>query len=156
MPVSGQRSDVRSCCGHISFGRGPGRRGVSKLAINREVANGRHLVMFKKAGDQPLAWNFRQSLSMLTNAVREFCLRYESAIPPLQNPPAQVAAALDTPVDRAFAGPIARTALVPQYGESFADAYGPVMAGVQSPVGGSGSVDGIASSMQSMLKSAFS
>jgi len=59
-------------------------------------------------------------------------------------------------VDRAFAGPIARTALVPQYGESFADAYGPVMAGVQSPVGGSGSVDGIASSMQSMLKSAFS
>lgn len=120
------------------------------------VDQGAQLVMFAAAKNKPLAWQFIRFLSSDPESALKFSLPYESALPPQRQRTGRLAAAADTPVFRAYARNVAPGEVVPAYGQHFADAYAPVMAGVQSAISGSTPVARIAATMQSQLESAFS
>jgi multiple sugar transport system substrate-binding protein len=119
------------------------------------VELGHQLVLFKKSANQQAAFEFMKWLATSPEAVAGYTVKYESSLPPLKSPSADVAKLVDTPVLQAFAKDVLPTVTNPEYGPNYSAAYSPIMAGVQGAVTSSTSIDSIASTMQSGLQSAF-
>lgn len=110
------------------------------------------LVMFSKAKNKDAAWKFMQFLATSTYAVQNYTLKYENSLPPLQTPTGQIAQELNNPISTVFEKQIIPTVVRPDWGAPYGSGYSDVMAGVQSAMTSSNSIDSIASSIQSALK----
>jgi hypothetical protein len=88
-------------------------------------------------------------------AIEDMTIKTESSLPPLSNPPAQVADLLNTPIFSAFQKEIAPTTTNPAYGAAFSQGFSPAMAGVQSAITSSDPVDAVATQMQTNLQQAI-
>lgn len=119
------------------------------------VELGHQLVLFKKSANKAAAFEFMKWLATSPDAVAGYTVKYESSLPPLKSPSADVAKLIDTPVLQAFAKDVLPTVTNPEYGPNYSSAYSPIMAGVQSAVTSSTSIDSITSTMQNTLQSAF-
>lgn len=116
---------------------------------------GHQMVMFKNSKHQAADWEFMNWLTTSPEAVTNYTVKYESSLPPLSKPDAQIAALLNTPVYSAFSSKIVPQIIEPGYGTTFQEAYPPIMAGVQSAVTSSTSSSAISKSIQSGLQTAF-
>lgn len=118
------------------------------------VATDHQLVLFKSSKHQQAAWEFMKFLSTSPEGI-QYTITSEGSLPPVAQPGGDVAAALDNPVAKSFREQIIPLVTRPEWGATYAKAYSPVMAAVQSAMTGSQSTDAIASGLQSDLKPAL-
>jgi multiple sugar transport system substrate-binding protein len=118
------------------------------------VATDHQLVLFKSSKHQQAAWEFMKFLSTSPAGI-QYTIASEGSLPPLAHLTGDVARQLDNPVARAFRDRIIPAVTRPEWGATYATAYSPVMAAVQSAMTGSQSTASIASGLQSDLKAAL-
>jgi multiple sugar transport system substrate-binding protein len=119
---------------------------------------GHQLVLFKKAADDgkaEAAAEFMKFLATDPATIEDMTIKTESSLPPLADPPAEVADLLDTPVFKAFQEEIAPTTTNPAYGAAFSQGFSPTMAGVQSAITSKDPIDAVAAQMQTNLQQAI-
>lgn len=109
------------------------------------------LVMFKNTKHKQEAWEFMKFLATSPEGI-QYTVKHEGSLPPVANPPASVKEA-DNPIAQAFQKDVIPTVVRPEWGSRYAKAYSAIMAGVQSAMTGSTSIDSITSQLQSTLKS---
>ncbi|MFD4976360.1 ABC transporter substrate-binding protein [Streptomyces sp. NPDC058424] len=109
------------------------------------------LVMFKNSKHQKAAWEFMKFLATSPEGV-QYAVKYEGSLPSVANPPAEVAKELDNPIAQAFRNDVIPTVNRPEWGSHYANTYSDIMAGIQGVMTGSGSIDSVASQMQSAVK----
>lgn len=119
------------------------------------VELGHQLVMFNKSPNKQAAYEFMQWLATSPEAVKDYTVPYESSLPPLANPSADIAKLVDTPTLKAFTDGVLPTVANPEYGPTYSEASSPIMSGVETAVTSSTSINSVASTMQSALTSAF-
>lgn len=110
------------------------------------------LVMFKNTKHEQEAWEFMKFLATSPEGL-QYTVKTESSLPPITNPPAAVAAQTDNPISQAFQKNVIPTVARPEWGSRYAKVYSDIMAGIQSAMTGSASIDSIASQLQSTLQS---
>lgn len=137
---------------YSTWGVAPQPAGPSGKSYSVEL--GHQLVMFNKSGNKQADWEFMNWLATSDAAVTGYTIKYESSLAPLASPSPAIAKLQNTPVLSAFKSVLANVTK-PEYGPTYDEAYPPIMAGVQSAVTSSSSIDSIAGTMQSGLKTAF-
>lgn len=136
-----------------NWGVEPQPAGSSGKSYSVEL--GHQLALFNKSAHKAAAFQFMQWLATSPEAVKNYTVTYESSLPPLATPSADIAKLLDTPVLQAFTKDVLPTVVTPEYGPTYSEASSPIMSGVQTAVTSSTSIDSIAHTMQSSLQSAF-
>lgn len=119
------------------------------------VELGHQMVLFNKSPNKEAAFEFMKWLATSPEAMSNYTLKYESSLPPLSNPGPDVAKLVDTPILQAFSKDVLPTVTKPEFGPTYGEAYSPIMAGVQTAVTSSTSIDSVANTIQSGLQSAF-
>ena len=84
-------------------------------------------------------------------AIQNYTIKYETSLPPLKNPPAEVAKTLSSPIYQAFVTKVMPTAVAVPFGPNFAAASTAVMAGVQQAVTSTAPIADIQKSIQANL-----
>jgi multiple sugar transport system substrate-binding protein len=119
------------------------------------IDQGHQLVIFNSSKQKIADWEFINWLASDPAAVAGYTLKYESSLPTLAHPNAQIQAEINTPILQAFINKVLPTLVQLPYGATFSEAYTPIMAGVQSAVTSSTPPATIASNIQSGLQNAF-
>lgn len=119
------------------------------------VELGHQLVAFNKSPNKQAAFTFMKWLATDPQAVTGYTVKYESSLPPMAKPSADIEKVIGTPTLQAFAKDVMPTIIKPEFGPTYSEAYSPIMAGVQSVMTGNTPVDSVASTIQSGLESAF-
>lgn len=138
---------------YATWGVAPQPKGPA--GTSNVVALGHQLIMFKDSPNKQAAWEFMKYLAISPDAIVDYTFKYESSLPPLSQATGEVAKLLSTPVNKAFVDQILPTMIIPPYGATYAQAYSPIMAGVQEAITGNNPIDQIAASIQSNLASAL-
>jgi multiple sugar transport system substrate-binding protein len=138
---------------YATWGVAPQPKGSA--GTSHVVSEGHQLIMFKDSAHKQAAWKFIKFLATSPYAIENYTFKYESSLPPLAQATGKIAQLLATPVNQAFVKKILPTMIIPPYGLTYAQAYSPIMAGVQQAVTGKTPIDQIAASIQSNLERAL-
>ncbi len=138
---------------YATWGVAPQPKGPA--GTSNVVALGHQLIMFKNSSVKQAGWELIKYLATSPDAIVDYTFKYESSLPPLAHATGEVAKLLSTPVNKAFVDQILPTMIIPPYGSTYAQAYSPIMAGVQQAITGNTPIDQIAASIQSNLSSAL-
>jgi multiple sugar transport system substrate-binding protein len=114
--------------------------------------SGHDLAIFAASAHKQAAWAFVKFLATSPEAIQNYTIKYETSLPPLQHPPAEVAKTLDTPIFQAFITKVMPTAISPPFGPNFAAASTAVMAGVQQAATSNTPIAEIQKSIQENLQ----
>lgn len=126
-------------------------------------SNGKHytvptdhqLVMFKSAKNKAAVWKFMQWLSTSPQAVKDYTIPYEDALPPLKKTNPAWASLVNNPNFEAFKNVIEPTVIRPQWGPKYDVAYPPIMTGVEAAMTTTTPLSQIEATMQSEYKTAL-
>lgn len=119
------------------------------------VPTDHQLVMFKSATNKAAAWKFMKWLTTSPQAIKEYTIPYEDALPPLKTPDASYASLVNNPNFTAFAKKIEPTVIRPPWGPEYNIAYPPIMTGVGTAMTTTNSLPSIEANMGSVFKTAL-
>jgi multiple sugar transport system substrate-binding protein len=113
---------------------------------------GHQLIMFASSKQKKAAWKFIEYLATSPNAIADYTTSVNSSLPSIKSTgSAELDAALNKPVFKAFSDEIIPTLAPQPYGPQFATAATAIMAGVQQAITGTQPIDDIATSIQQQL-----
>ncbi len=119
------------------------------------VPTDHQLVMFKTAKNQAAVWKFMQWLTTSPQAVADYSVKYEDALPPLSATNPAWASLVDNPNFSAYKSQIEPTVIRPGWGPKYDVAFPPIMTGVATAMTTSQSLSSIESTMVSQYKTAL-
>ncbi|MHB1712511.1 MAG: ABC transporter substrate-binding protein [Acidimicrobiales bacterium] len=96
------------------------------------VPTDHQLVMFKSATNKAAAWKFMKWLTTSPQAIKDYTIPYEDALPPLKVANASYASLVNNPNFNAFKNVIEPTVIRPPWGPKYNVAFPPIMTGVES------------------------
>lgn len=111
--------------------------GVTKLpagptGVHYTVPTDHQLVMFKSATNKAAAWKFMKWLTTSPQAIKDYTIPYEDALPPLKVANPAYASLTNNPNFNAYKNVIEPTVIRPPWGPKYNVAYPPIMTGVES------------------------
>lgn len=119
------------------------------------VPTDHQLVMFKTAKNKTAAWKFMQWLTTSPQAVKDYSVTYEDALPPLTTTNPAWASLVDNPNFLAYKNTIEPTVIRPAWGPKYDVAFPPIMTGVEAAMTTSTPLSQIESTMVSQYKTAL-
>ncbi len=119
------------------------------------VPTDHQLVMFKTAKNKAAAWKFMQWLTTSPQAVKDYTIPYEDALPPLKQTNPAWASLVNNPNFTAYKNVIEPTAIRPGWGPKYDVAFPPIMTGVETAMTTATPLAQIESTMQSQYKTAL-
>jgi ABC-type glycerol-3-phosphate transport system substrate-binding protein len=123
--------------------------------VHYTVPTDHQLVMFKTAKNKTAAWKFMQWLTTSPQAVKDYSVTYEDALPPRTTTNPAWASLVNNPNFLAFKNQIEPTVIRPAWGPKYDIAFPPIMTGVESAVTTSTPLAQIESTMVSEYKTAL-
>lgn len=120
------------------------------------VPTDHQLVMFKAAKDKTAAWAFMKWLTTSPQAIKDYTIPYEDALPPLKVADSAYASLVDNPNFKSYLNVIEPTVIRPPWGPKYDLAYPPIMSGVESAMTTSTPLPQIEANMKSVFSTALS
>jgi multiple sugar transport system substrate-binding protein len=119
------------------------------------VPTDHQLVMFKTATNKAAVWKFMQWLTTSPQAIKDYTIPYEDALPPLTKTNPAWASLVNNPNFEAFKNTIEPTVIRPGWGPKYDYAYPAIMVGVESAMTTTTPFSQIEATMQSSYATAL-